>query len=87
MCGRAFGPRFLYTWPNSKIAVMGGDQAAGVLTQVTKAAAIKNKTDWNSEKEETFRQSIVQKYDKESSALYASARLWDDGIIMPSDTR
>jgi 3-methylcrotonyl-CoA carboxylase beta subunit len=79
MCGRAFQPRFLFMWPNAKISVMGGEQAAQVLWTV------KNKSDTRSEKE--FKAEILEKYETEGSAYYSSARLWDDGIIDPKDTR
>ena len=79
MCGRGFQPRFLYMWPNAKISVMGGEQAAHVLWSV------KNKTD--DQMEEEFKSKILEKYNQEGSAYYSSARLWDDGIIDPIDTR
>jgi len=79
MCGRAFSPRFLWMWPNARISVMGGEQAAGVLTDVAR-----NVTD--AEREE-LRNTILAKYQKESSAYYSTARLWDDGIIAPNQTR
>ncbi|XP_045482299.1 probable methylcrotonoyl-CoA carboxylase beta chain, mitochondrial [Harmonia axyridis] len=82
MCGRSYSPRFLYMWPNSKISVMGGPQAAGVLSQV----ANKNK-DWSSEKISEFEKPIIDEFEKESSAYFSSARLWDDGVIDPKDTR
>ncbi|XP_017778374.1 PREDICTED: probable methylcrotonoyl-CoA carboxylase beta chain, mitochondrial [Nicrophorus vespilloides] len=84
MCGRAYSPRFLYMWPNSRIAVMGGPQAAGVLSQV--AVKAKNK-DWKQEDVDEFEKPIIEKFDKESSPYYSSARIWDDGIIDPKDTR
>lgn len=95
MCGRAYSPNFLFAWPNSKISVMGGEQAANVLATIQKdnaeiTAKKKNvdiNTIWNDEKEAAFKQPILDKYAKESNALYASARLWDDGIIEPKDTR
>jgi 3-methylcrotonyl-CoA carboxylase beta subunit len=79
MCGRAFSPRFLWMWPNARISVMGGEQAAGVLTDVAR-----NVTD---EQREELRQTILAKYQKESAAYYSTARLWDDGIIAPNQTR
>lgn len=79
MCGRAFQPRFLFMWPNAKISVMGGEQAASVLWSV------KSKSDGRSEKE--FKDEVLAKYDHEGSAYYSSAHLWDDGIIEPADTR
>mmetsp|Transcript_52182 Transcript_52182/g.59909 ORF Transcript_52182/g.59909 Transcript_52182/m.59909 type:complete len:569 (+) Transcript_52182:41-1747(+) len=87
MCGRAFGPRFLYMWPTGKISVMGGDQAAGVLTQVRKESIIKSGGQFSEAEEEEMKSKIRVKYEKEASCYYSSARLWDDGIILPSDTR
>lgn len=83
MCGRAFDPRFLYTWPTGKISVMGGEQAVGVLTELQK---LKYKN-ISKEELEKFRGSMTAKYEKENSCYYSSARLWDDGIIQPKDTR
>jgi acetyl-CoA carboxylase carboxyltransferase component len=87
MCGRAYQPRFLWMWPNARISVMGGEQAAGVLAQVKKdQLAAKGKT--LSTKEETeLKAPILEKYDAESNAYYATARLWDDGILDPRETR
>jgi 3-methylcrotonyl-CoA carboxylase beta subunit len=84
MCGRAYSPNFLFTWPNSRISVMGGEQAANVLTQVRREAKGKQ---WPKAEEDAFRQAIIDKYDRESHAFYASARLWDDGVIAPETTR
>jgi acetyl-CoA carboxylase carboxyltransferase component len=81
MCGRAYEPRFLFSWPNSRISVMGGQQAASVLTQV------KFEKDTKKEEVEEYRKSILDKYEEEGSPYYASARLWDDGVIDPMDTR
>jgi len=81
MCGRAYQPRFLWTWPNSRISVMGGEQAAGVLAQVKRGGFE------NAEAEAAFKQPILDKFAEQSHPLYASARLWDDGIIDPRDTR
>ena len=78
MCGRAYDPRFLFTWPNSRISVMGGSQAAEVLTQVKKL---------EKKEQERYRESILDKYETEGSPYYATARLWDDGILDPLDTR
>ncbi len=87
MCGRGFDPTLLFTWPNSRIAVMGGEQAAGVLVSV-QAAALKAKgIEPDREKLEVKRQAIVKRFDEESSAYFATARLWDDGIIDPRETR
>ncbi len=82
MCGRAFGPRFLFTWPNTRISVMGGEQAASVLATVHRDA-----DKWTPEQAEAFKAPIRQKYEEEGNPYHATARLWDDGIIAPSDTR
>ncbi|HEX3666100.1 MAG TPA: carboxyl transferase domain-containing protein [Rhizomicrobium sp.] len=82
MCGRAYSPRFLFTWPNSRISVMGGEQAASVLATVHRDA-----DKWTPEQAEAFKAPIRQKYEDEGNPYYATARLWDDGIIAPSDTR
>lgn len=82
MCGRAFQPRFLFTWPNARISVMGGEQAASVLATVHRDAA-----SWSKEEEEAFKAPIRQRYEDEGNPYYATARLWDDGIIDPAQTR
>ena len=82
MCGRAYSPRFLFSWPNSRISVMGGEQAASVLATVNRDAET-----WTPEQAEAFKAPIRQKYEDEGNPYYATARLWDDGIIAPSDTR
>ncbi len=87
MCGRAYQPRFLWTWPNSKISVMGGEQAANVLWTIKKDQIKKMNEKITPQMELSFKQPILDKYEKESSAYYATARLWDDGIIDPKDTR
>lgn len=88
MCGRAFNPRFLWMWPNSKISVMGGEQAAGVLTTVKQDGLRYKKQDVMSEEEiSKFQKPILDKYETEGSAYYSTARLWDDGIILPHQTR
>ena len=87
MCGRAFDPTLLFTWPNSRIAVMGSEQAAGVLTIVQEGAARARGAEPDPEQIEVLRRMTEQKLDLESSAYYATARLWDDGIIDPRDTR
>ncbi|EGZ07468.1 hypothetical protein PHYSODRAFT_565421 [Phytophthora sojae] len=87
MCGRAFSPRFLYMWPNARISVMGGEQAAGVLAQVQRDNYERRKENWSTEEEAAFKQPILDKYERESSAYYSTARIWDDGIIDPKDTR
>jgi 3-methylcrotonyl-CoA carboxylase beta subunit len=87
MCGRAYGPRFLWTWPNSKISVMGGEQAANVLAQVKRDALQKSGRTWTAEEEDAYKAPILEQYAAQSSAYYATARLWDDGIIDPKNTR
>lgn len=87
MCGRAFSPRFLYMWPNAKISVMGGEQAAGVLAQVQRDNYERAGKEWSAEEEAAFKQPTLEKYERESSAYFSTARLWDDGIIDPKDTR
>lgn len=87
MCGRAYSPRFMWTWPNSRISVMGGEQAAGVLAQITRDAKAKRGQEWSIQEEEAFKKPIFARYETEGHPYYASARLWDDGIIDPADTR
>src|SRR5215470_12134431 len=87
MCGRAFGPRFLWMWPNARISVMGGEQAATVLATVRRDTIEAKKGTWSAEEEEAFRAPIRAQYEKEGHPYFASARLWDDGIIDPADTR
>lgn len=87
MCGRAFSPRFLWTWPNSRISVMGGEQAAGVLTTVRSEALKRAGTPWSEEEEARFRQPILDLFERQSHPLYASARLWDDGVVDPRKSR
>jgi 3-methylcrotonyl-CoA carboxylase beta subunit len=87
MCGRAFGPRFVWMWPNAKIAVMGGEQAAGVLAMVKRQGIERKGGDWSQQEEAEFKQPILDQFETQSDPLYASARLWDDGIINPCDTR
>ena len=82
MCGRAYSPRFLFTWPNARISVMGGEQAASVLATVHRDAAT-----WTPEEAEAFKAPIRQKYEDEGNPYYATSRLWDDGIIDPAQTR
>lgn len=84
MCGRAYSPRFLWMWPNSRISVMGGEQAASVLAQVKRDTLGQA---WTAEQEETFKTPIREQYEKQGHPYYASARLWDDGIIDPAQTR
>jgi 3-methylcrotonyl-CoA carboxylase beta subunit len=87
MCGRAFAPRFLWTWPNARISVMGGEQAANVLAQVRREALSKAGGAWSAEDEAAYKAAITAQYAAQSSAYYATARLWDDGIIDPARTR
>ncbi len=88
MCGRAYGPRMIWAWPNSRVSVMGGEQAASVLLTVKKdQLAAKGLPPMTKEEEEEFKKPTLEKYALESSAYYATARLWDDGIIDPADTR
>jgi 3-methylcrotonyl-CoA carboxylase beta subunit len=87
MCGRAFGPRFLWTWPNARIAVMGGEQAASVLAQVRRESLQARGLAWSEEEESAFKAPILEQYARQSSAWYASARLWDDGVLDPVATR
>ncbi len=87
MCGRAFDPRFVWTWPNARISVMGGEQAANVLAQVRRDALEKNGKSWTADEEAAFKAPILEQYARQSSAYYATARLWDDGVIDPVDTR
>ena len=87
MCGRAYGPRFLFTWPNSRISVMGGEQAASVLATVRRDNIEIEGKSWSTQDEDAFKAPIRQKYEDEGSPYFATARLWDDGIILPSETR
>ena len=95
MCGRAYSPHFLFSWPNARVSVMGGDQAASVLAGLEQAkresAATKRGASaeeaWPAEERAAFEDKIRAKFDEEGSAVNASARLWDDGVIDPADTR
>ncbi|MBM3772053.1 MAG: methylcrotonoyl-CoA carboxylase [Acidimicrobiia bacterium] len=87
MCGRAYDPRLLWMWPNARISVMGGEQAAGVLTTVKRDQSAREGRAFSAEDEQVIRQPILEKYDTEGSPYYSTARLWDDGIIDPVDTR
>jgi 3-methylcrotonyl-CoA carboxylase beta subunit len=87
MCGRAFNPRFLWMWPNARISVMGGEQAATVLATVKRDAIEARGGHWSAEEEEAFRAPIRERYEHEGHPYFASARVWDDGIIDPADTR
>ncbi|PRQ23110.1 putative methylcrotonoyl-CoA carboxylase [Rosa chinensis] len=87
MCGRAYSPDFMFLWPNAKISVMGGAQAAGVLAQIERSNKKKQGIEWDKEEEEKFKAKVVEAYEKEGNSYYSTARLWDDGIIDPADTR
>jgi 3-methylcrotonyl-CoA carboxylase beta subunit len=87
MCGRAFGPRFLFTWPNSRISVMGGEQAASVLATIRRDAIEGRGEAWSKEAEEAFKAPVRDRYEAEGDPYHATARLWDDGIIDPAQTR
>jgi len=87
MCGRAFSPRFLWMWPNARISVMGGEQAATVLAMVKREGIERKGAAWSAEDEAAFRAPILEKYEREGHPLYSSARLWDDGIIDPAKSR
>jgi 3-methylcrotonyl-CoA carboxylase beta subunit len=87
MCGRAFSPRFLWMWPNARISVMGGEQAASVLATVRRDGIEARGQAWSEAEEQAFKQPIRQQYEQQGHPYYASARLWDDGVIDPQDTR
>lgn len=87
MCGRSYSPRFLYSWPNARISVMGGEQAAGVMAQITKDQRLREGKQWTEEEEIKLKEPIVKKFENEGNPYYSSARLWDDGVIDPVDTR
>ncbi|WP_175824096.1 carboxyl transferase domain-containing protein [Burkholderia sp. BCC0419] len=87
MCGRAFGPRFLWMWPNARISVMGGEQAASVLATVRRDGIEAKGGSWSAEEEDAFKQPIRDQYERQGHPYYASARLWDDGVIDPAQTR
>lgn len=87
MCGRAYSPRFLWTWPNSRISVMGGEQAASVLSTLKRDQIESKGAQWSAEAEDEFKQPIRNQYEKQGHPYYASARLWDDGVIDPAQTR
>ncbi|XP_043225818.1 methylcrotonoyl-CoA carboxylase beta chain, mitochondrial-like [Amphibalanus amphitrite] len=87
MCGRAYSPRFLYMWPNARISVMGGEQAAGVLAQITRDQRAREGKPWTPDEEAALKAPIVERFEAEGSPYYSSARLWDDGVIDPVDTR
>ena len=87
MCGRAYSPRFLFTWPNARISVMGGPQAAGVLATVRGDNLEAEGKPWSAEEEAGFKRPVLEQYEREGHPYYATARLWDDGIIAPAETR
>ena len=87
MCGRAYSPRMLWTWPNARISVMGGEQAASVLSQVKRDKLGEKNTKWSAEDEESFKKEIREQYENQGHPYYATGRLWDDGILDPLETR
>jgi 3-methylcrotonyl-CoA carboxylase beta subunit len=87
MCGRAYSPRFLFQWPNARISVMGGEQAASVLATVKRDQMKAQGVDWATSEEEAFKQPIRKQYETQGHPYYSSARLWDDGVIDPAETR
>jgi 3-methylcrotonyl-CoA carboxylase beta subunit len=87
MCGRAYSPRLLWMWPNARISVMGGEQAASVLARIRRDAIEKKGDQWSAAEEEAFKAPIREQYERQGHPYYASARLWDDGVIDPLDTR
>ena len=87
MCGRAYGPRFLFTWPNSRVSVMGAEQAASVLATVKRDNIEAEGGSWSDEEEDAFKRPIRDKIEREGNPYYATARLWDDGILAPAETR
>jgi 3-methylcrotonyl-CoA carboxylase beta subunit len=87
MCGRAYGPRFLWMWPNARISVMGGEQAAAVLATVKRDGIEAKGGTWSPKEEAAFKRPILEQYDRQGHPYYATARLWDDGVIAPEDTR
>ncbi len=87
MCGRAYSPRFLWMWPNARISVMGGEQAASVLATVRREGIERKGGTWSPEEEAEFKRPTIEMFDRQSHPLYATARLWDDGIIDPRRSR
>ncbi len=87
MCGRAYDPDFLWSWPNARISVMGGAQAASVLAKVHGDNQIRQGLEWNDELAEEYQQQVIDDYELQGHPYYASARLWDDGVIDPVDSR
>ena len=87
MCGRAYDPNFMWMWPNARVSVMGGQQAADVLAQVTEDNLLRAGQSWEPSERENFRSPIIAQYETQGHPYYASARLWDDGILDPAETR
>jgi 3-methylcrotonyl-CoA carboxylase beta subunit len=87
MCGRSYDPRFLFTWPNARISVMGGEQAASVLATVKQDQLARSGERMSADEEAAFKAPILERYEHQGHPYYASARLWDDGVIDPVDTR
>jgi 3-methylcrotonyl-CoA carboxylase beta subunit len=87
MCGRAYAPRLLWMWPNARISVMGGEQAANVLATIRRDGLAARGQSWPEAEEQAFKQPILDQYEQQGHPYYATARLWDDGIIDPLDTR
>src|SRR5439155_15448604 len=87
MCGRAYSPRVLWMWPNARISVMGGEQAASVLATVRRDQVEARGGAWPEEAEEEFKRPIREQYERQGNPYYSTARLWDDGVIDPADTR
>merc|ERR1712127_646248 len=87
MCGRAYSPRFMYMWPNSRISVMGGEQAASVMATVAKGKLERDGKELSSEAERKIKAPILEKFESEGSPYYSTARIWDDGTIDPAQTR
>lgn len=87
MCGRAYSPRFLFMWPNARISVMGGEQAASVLATIRREGVEAKGGTWTAEQEQAFKAPILEQFEREGHPFHASARLWDDGVIQPADTR
>jgi 3-methylcrotonyl-CoA carboxylase beta subunit len=87
MCGRAYSPRFLWMWPNARISVMGGEQAASVLATIRRDQVEARGGSWSAEEEEAFKVPLRAQYEEQGNPYYSTARLWDDGVIDPLDTR
>ena len=87
MCGRAYSPRFLWMWPNARISIMGGEQAASVLATVKRDSLERSGHQWSVEEEQSFKSPLLEQYERQGHPYYASARLWDDGVIDPAQTR